>query len=264
MYLTDYHSHSILSPDGNVPLCEMADAAVAAGLSELCLTDHYDLLDLDGQRTPPYEWEPALEQFRTTAPRYEGKLQLRLGIELGGAPVDPDDCAALLRQPALDFVIGSLHNLSPAAGGGDFYCHPYPDEDACYAALDDYFSSMEALVLRPDLYDVLGHIIYPLRYMRKGITLNRFWDRIADILRTAIRLDRGMEVNTCRGINVEDWRPLLGLYRDLGGTLLTVGADAHTPSHVGAGIPAAYALIQAVGFRHIAVYEKRQPTLIAL
>ncbi|MCI8478972.1 MAG: histidinol-phosphatase HisJ family protein [Oscillospiraceae bacterium] len=264
MYLIDYHSHSILSPDGNVPLCEMADAAVNAGLSELCLTDHYDIQDLDGKRTPPYEWGPALEQFHTTAPRYGDKLQLRLGIELGGAPVDPDYCAALLQQPELDFVIGSLHNLSPASGGGDFYCHPYPDEAACYTALDDYFTSMEALVLQPDLYDVLGHIIYPLRYMLPGITLDRFWDRIAEILRAAIQRDRGMEVNTCRGVNVADWRPLLALYRDLGGTLLTVGADAHIPAHVGGGIPEAYALIQEMGFRHVAVYHRRQPTLIPI
>ena len=33
MLLTDYHTHSVLSPDGNVPLARMADAAVAAGLA---------------------------------------------------------------------------------------------------------------------------------------------------------------------------------------------------------------------------------------
>ena len=47
MLLTDYHTHSVLSPDGNVPLARMADAAVAAGLGELCITDHCDLMDQD-------------------------------------------------------------------------------------------------------------------------------------------------------------------------------------------------------------------------
>ena len=35
MFLTDYPTHTILSPDGSVPLADMADAAVAAGLIEL-------------------------------------------------------------------------------------------------------------------------------------------------------------------------------------------------------------------------------------
>ena len=44
MYLTDYHTHTVLSPDSETPLSAMADAAAAAGLDELCVTDHCDLL----------------------------------------------------------------------------------------------------------------------------------------------------------------------------------------------------------------------------
>lgn len=60
MYLTDYHTHTKLSPDGSVPLADMADAAVAAGLNELCVTDHCDLLELYGEpwttMTGPLPW----------------------------------------------------------------------------------------------------------------------------------------------------------------------------------------------------------------
>ena len=52
MLLTDYHSHTALSPDGKVSLAEMAAAARAAGLAELCVTDHCDLLDENGRIKP--------------------------------------------------------------------------------------------------------------------------------------------------------------------------------------------------------------------
>ena len=264
MYFIDYHSHTCLSPDSDTPLTEMAGAAVAAGLRELCVTDHYDLQGERGGRNGPYDWTPALAQFRDALPRYAGRLELRLGLELGGAPVDPDYCAALLNQPALDFVIGSLHNMSPQGGGVDFYFLDYSSEAGCYAALDDYFASMEALVARPDLFDVLGHIIYPLRYMLPTITLSRYWDRLRELLRRVVEAGRGMEVNTYRGKSIEEWRDLLTLYRSLGGELVTVGADAHIPQSVGKGIPQAYELLRETGFRYITVYQGRKPQMIPL
>ena len=264
MYYTDYHSHTCLSPDSDTPLTAMADAAVAAGLSELCVTDHYDLQGERGGRNAPYDWAPALMQFRDALPRYAGRLTLRLGLELGGAPVDPDYCAALLDQPALDFVIGSLHNMSPQGGGVDFYFLDYSSEAGCYAALDDYFASMEALVARPDLFDVLGHIIYPLRYMLPTVTLSRYWERLRELLRRVVKAGRGMEVNTYRGKSIEEWRDLLTLYRSLGGELITVGADAHIPQSVGKGIPQAYELLRETGFRYITVYQGRKPHMIPL
>ena len=71
MLLTDYHTHSVLSPDGNVPLARMADAAVAAGLGELCITDHCDLMDQDGGRVYGYNWPAAVSQFRETVPMFQ-------------------------------------------------------------------------------------------------------------------------------------------------------------------------------------------------
>ena len=189
MYYIDYHTHTKLSPDGEVPLAAMAEAAVQAGLTELCVTDHYDLVDLEGKPEPNgYDWVPALEQWRETAERYRGRLIIRLGMEFGSADRYPDRARATLDQPELDFVIGSLHNLTPEAGAKDFYFVDYTAPEVCYACLDDYFAQMLRLAPLPD-YDSLGHIIYPLRYMcmRDGqtVTLDRYWEQIREILRSA-------------------------------------------------------------------------------
>ena len=44
MYLADYHTHSDCSPDGRETIARMAEAAVARGLDEICITDHVDTI----------------------------------------------------------------------------------------------------------------------------------------------------------------------------------------------------------------------------
>lgn len=263
MYLTDYHCHSILSPDGKVPLSIIAEHAIDAGVKEICLTDHCDLLSGHGRRVYRYDWAAALDQYRETAPRFAGELTIKLGLEYGMGHLDPAVSADILAQPALDFVIGSIHNLSPERGGLDFYYVDYASPEVCADALDNYFTSMEQLVTT-DYYDVLGHIIYPLRYMNGMAVIDPYLDRVTEIMRTAVSKGKGIELNTYRGQSVADYRPVLERYRDIGGEIVTVGSDAHDPSFIGAGVPAAYELLRQVGFKYAAVYEKRKVTMISL
>ena len=263
MYLTEYHCHSILSPDGFVPLAEMAEHAVAMGLSELCITDHCDLLDSHANRVHEYDWAPAVAQFRETAARFEGRLKLKLGVEFGMGHLCPAESEAILSQPALDFVIGSVHNLCEEKGGTDFYYVEYHTPQDCFAALDDYFDSLDKLV-QTDYYDVLGHIIYPLRYMHGLGSMEPYYDRIAALVRTAVERGKGIEVNTYRGKTVDEWRPVLERYKNAGGEIVTVGSDAHRPEHVGLGVRETYDLLKDVGFRYVAVYDKRKPEMVKL
>ena len=95
--------------------------------------------------------------------------------------------------------------------------------------------------------------------MQAPVTLNRYQDAIRAILRTAVEKGRGMEVNTCRGRTLEEWRPILALYRDCGGELVTVGSDAHTPADVGKGVRAACALLRECGFRYFTTFTGGKP-----
>lgn len=268
MFLTDLHTHTHLSQDGHVPLSEMAQAAVNAGLSHLTVTDHFDMLNEDGHRVLTYNWTAGLAQFKEMVPLFRGKLDLRLGIELGSAHISPNHARTVIAGAGegLDMVIGSLHNFREEHGGGEYFFADFHELSACHAAVDDYLTSMEELVALPDCYDVLGHIIYPLRYMHRDghdidlLALCR--DRLAEILRKVITTGRSIEVNTCRGNTVEDWRGILKLYRDLGGTLVTTGSDAHYPKDVGKGLKEACALLQECGFRHLTVYDRRRAELI--
>ena len=180
MFLSDYHSHSLVSFDGEASMSAMARAALDAGLNELCITDHCDFLDQDGIPVRTYDWDKALDQFdEAEFFQYRDNFALRLGLELGMPHLDPAAAERICAQPWLDFVLGSVHNLSPARGGGDFYYVDYSTAAACREALDDYFSSL-SLLAESDFYDVLAHIIYPLRYMSPAdgpVTLEGFEDR---------------------------------------------------------------------------------------
>lgn len=263
MFLADYHTHSICSPDGHAPLEEMARSALDAGLNELCLTDHCDLLDYHGNPVLFYSWAPVEEQLRLARPQFEGRLTIKMGLELGEAWENPDLAAQIVSHPELDFVLGSIHNLSSVGGGVDLGMIHYESEDQCREVLDKYFDTMETLVEMP-CFDILAHVIYPLRYMgRDGfhLTLEPYEARLRKIFARLIAQGRGIELNTTRGTTVEDWRWLLELYKDCGGTLLTLGSDAHYPPHVGAGLHPAATLLKELGFSSIATYEKHKPTL---
>lgn len=261
MYLTEYHIHSILSFDGQAPLCEMAEHAIKAGIRELCITDHCDTIDENANRVYDYDWAPGLAQFRAAQEALEGKITLKLGLEYGMGHVDPTMSDRILALPELDFVIGSVHNLSLERGNGfDFYFSPFETEEDCRFVLDDYFESLEK-VARSPYYDVLGHVIYPLRYMKGIVTIEPWLDYLTEIMRIAVEKGKGIEVNTNRGRTLDEWRPVLERYKAIGGEIITVGSDAHDPVHAGLGIAQAYELLRETGFSTIAVYEKHKPQM---
>lgn len=268
MYLTDYHTHTRCSFDSQADLMEQAVRAAQLGLQELCTTDHCDLIDEKARRVYDLDWVPILNQYQQVREKMEGKLKLRLGIELGCAQTDPECARKMLSGASLDFVIGSIHNLSMERGGTDLYYVKYDTVEDCYRALDDYFASMAALVKLTDTYDVLGHVIYPLRYMTGAqggpVTLERYWEQLRAIFTAVAQSGRGIEVNTYCGRTLEPWLEVLKLYRDCGGEIVTIGSDAHNAENIGKGAQQAQQLLEAAGLRYLTVYQQRTPQFVKL
>ena len=91
-----------------------------------------------------------------------------------------------------------------------------------------------------------------------------------DIERRAISgaYGRGIEVNT------SGWRyglgapqptdDVLSLYRDLGGTIVTIGSDSHKPEHLGAYLRIAQDRLRALGFSRACTYECGEPRFYEL
>ncbi len=269
MYLADCHMHSLVSHDSDSARADMAASAVARGLDEICFTDHYDILDMDGSYNPAFDWTPARAEQQKAVAAWGDRIKLRYGIELGNVPADFAAGERALAEPGLDFVICSVHNLSVAAGCLDLYDVHYADPAICYRHLDDYFHTMLQSAEWGN-FDVMGHIPYPLRYMRdrdgQAVTLDCYQEQIRTILRRIIENGSGVEVNTKNWSDriAADYVALMTAYRELGGEIVTVGSDAHSPEYVGSHIPRVYDILRHLGFRYVAVYEGRKPHFISL
>ena len=280
MQLTDCHTHTAISPDSDASIAAMLEAAQAQGLAAYAVTDHIELCRYYPQgyygTAPRNEedffdhaarWEQAMEQNRRARALVGGSMTFISGIELGEPDADFGLAESLYRDVRLDFTIASLHELR---GKLDFYFLDYAHEDVD-ALLERYFTDLLAIA-RWGYYDVLGHVTYPLRYIvgDAGIAVDmaRWTDCLAEVFKAVIAAGRGIELNTSGyrqtyGRPFPD-EPLLRLYRDLGGTILTLGSDAHRPEDVGGGIAQGAALAKACGFDRIAVFLRHEPHYITL
>lgn len=268
MYLSDVHTHSLISPDSKAPLSDMAASAIGAGLDQLCVTDHFDLLGAYGAPETEFDWEGALAQYHAVQPETAGRLELRLGLELGSAPYDPAVARKVLSGGGeeLDFVLGSLHNWVGEQGNGDLYFTDFTDNlQLCRRAMENALNSTWKLVTEcPDCYDSLAHIIYPLRYAARdgqSLSIHEYEEQVRAIFTEVARTDHALEVNTNRGKDLAVWLPILGWFRECGGRYVTLGSDAHRPQDVAKGIREGQALLRQAGFAHTTTFRRRKPEL---
>jgi histidinol-phosphatase (PHP family) len=265
MYCSDYHLHTWISSDSPASLEQQARSALEAGLQELCVTDHWNLLDQQANPLPrTRNWEDSIAQCREARQLFDGQLEIRLGIEVGNGEVDPIAVSEGLAQAGddLDFVIGSLHNRSLGSGGIGIFTSAKNCQhiEEGIALLDDYMDTLAALTAT-DTFDVMGHVIYPLRYLpaQWQLTLDPYEEQLRELFRRLIETGRGIEFNTTQGHTIEEWIPVLKLYRDCGGEIITTGSDAHRVGQAGAGFMDAYKLLKELGFQHYCTYRNRKP-----
>lgn len=81
-------------------------------------------------------------------------------------------------------------------------------------------------------------------------------------------MGKGIEVNTA-GFKYGLGHPnptedILSRYHELGGEILTVGADAHKPEHVAYDFDRIPSILKAAGFKYYTVFKNRQPEFVRI
>lgn len=264
MYLADYHTHSATSPDGSLTVSELAEAAVRAGLDEICVTDHVDtVLWGSHEARDSFDWSRLLREIPEAREKYAGRLTIKLGAELGEAPMGFTRAEKLLHDaPQLDFVIGSVHMAGEKFQYFDLYYIEKNSEAYYNAVIDSYLEDVLRMA-RWGKFSVLGHLTLPLRYMNEELgeqmTFERHYDQCREIFRALIDGGCGIECNTNRGNAPLPDAPLLRLYRELGGEIITLGSDAHSAEYVGCCIRQRQELLRQCGFRYFCTYTGGKP-----
>lgn len=265
MYLADCHTHSRISPDASFSMTDMAEAAVAAGLDEICFTDHVEpILWNSTKLREHYDWAALEEEFHRAKEAVGDRITLRLGIELGDACRNFEHTEKLLEDaPPLDFIIGSIHMLSERYDCLDLYYFDPKTEEEAYDGIADYLGQIWKIA-EWGKFDVLGHLTLPLRYLNENrgwnLNMDRFGSEITDIFSLLNSRGLGIEVNTNRGGTPLPDGKWLRLYEDMMcEPVITLGSDAHTTEFVGCAIRERQLLLRECGFQSFCTFENRRP-----
>ncbi len=276
MFICDYHTHSHFSFDGapDASVDAICRAAIERGVTDLCITDHFECNACAEGTYPPYDADAAEAAIMQAKETYKDRLHLAYGIELGQANQYPEEAKALLSAHPFEFVIGSIHNLR---GAPDF----------CYMNFESMMRSMshtyigylferymdeliEVAEVLPKL-SAVGHLTYIQRYCElagQHYDFKRHFPKAEQLFSKLIARGTALEVNVSTlwkglGFAMPD-RDFLSLYYDCGGRLVTVGTDSHVPTHIGECVSEGFDLLRRLGLNQVLVVRNGCECVIAL
>lgn len=262
----DVHMHCVFSNDSETRPEDMVESAIAKGLSVICFTDHYDKDNLDWGDEAIFDVESYFQKMIELQEEYRDQIDIRIGAEIGMQPYLAEYYQDFMAQHPFDFVIGSVHSVLEHDVALDFFQkHSDPE------GYKIYFEEMLQDVQKIKSYDVLGHLDYIVRYSNqgsKGFDLNDYMDIIEEILKQVIAHGKGIEMNMSGlkyGLGAPHPQPeIIKRYRELGGEIITVGADGHIPEHIAYDYHLADDILKSCGFKYYTEFKGRKPLFVKI
>lgn len=272
MIQADMHMHTWFSTDSEACPRDMADEAVRKGLKTICFTDHFDKDDLEWGEEGIFDVDAYFVEMQKLQEEYAGKLNIRIGIELGLRTYLKDYYEELTKKYPFDFVIGSVHNVpyKKDAEGNILYTDPAAEKLFTDRTDKEAYRLMMETTLEnvrtSDCFQTLGHLDYVVRYGKsreKEYSYTDYADIIDEILKLLIEKEKGLEVNSAGlkyGLPFAHPHPnVLKRYRELGGEIITIGADAHKPEHIAYDFAKAEEILKSCGFKYYTEFFEQKP-----
>lgn len=266
--LCDYHVHSEYSDDSVYPMETIIEDAIQKGMKELCFTDHVDYGVkedwINGKEVPNavmnVHYEKYFEEIERLQKKYEGQIVIRKGLEFGIQMHTRNLFQKLVDTYPMDFIILSVHQVEDK----EFWNNDFQKgrtEEEYYAR---YYKELYDLVHNFHSYSVLGHMDLIRRYDDKdGFPFEKNEAMIREILKQVIADGKGIEVNTSsKRYGLDDLTPskkILEIYKELGGTILTIGSDSHKKEHLGEAIEEIKQQLKEMGFEKYCTFKNYQP-----
>jgi histidinol-phosphatase (PHP family) len=262
--IADCHIHTEFSDDSDAAPEAMAEKAAFLGMKAICFTDHYDMdFPLGGFELRTEEYCRALAGLKR---EYEGRLEIRTGVELGLQPELQEKIPEYLRRYAFDYVIGSIHLVK---GKDPYYRQELDMSDR--EMYREYFRFTLENLQKNTGFHSLGHLDYVARYgydHGKACTYQEHAELLDEILKLLVRRDIALELNTGgmrKGLPHPNPHPdILRRYRELGGEMVTLGSDAHRPSDIGSGFAEAVRILKENGFGSVTEFRQGRPVEVPI
>ncbi|MBQ5399525.1 MAG: histidinol-phosphatase HisJ family protein [Ruminococcus sp.] len=270
--ICDTHVHSSNSFDGESTVREICESAIEKGISSVTITDHMEAPEISlGDKSifgnAVKSITQSVKDVEELSEEYEGRVSLLKGMELGEPLHKPSLTKKAYEIADFDFILASIHNV---LNEEDFYYLTYTRENVP-SLLERYFNELLDTAQNAD-FDSLAHLTYPMRYIieRTDIRpdLDKYSEIIDEIFLTLVKRNKALEINTSGlfkpiGTTLPDL-DLVRRFRELGGSLVTIGSDAHNCKKLGAGVVEGIEIARLCGFKSYTVYQNRSPKQVAI
>ncbi|MBQ7776795.1 MAG: histidinol-phosphatase HisJ family protein [Lachnospiraceae bacterium] len=260
----DFHMHSSFSGDSDAPMEAMIQKGIELGLTHMCFTEHNDFDFPVCEETPEGTFELNVDAYLYDLlkyrEKYKDKINILFGIELGLQPQVMRQNSILAKSYDFDFIIGSSHICNKK----DPYYPPFYEGRSEEEAYREYFESILENIKKFSNFDVYGHLDYVVRYgpnKDANYSYAKYRDILDLVLELLIDKGKGLEINT-GGVKsgLKELHPctdILKRYRELGGEIITIGSDAHSPEVLTAHFDRATDVLKECGFKYYTIFEKR-------
>jgi histidinol-phosphatase (PHP family) len=263
--LMDCHTHSSFSNDSNISLEAAVHKARKLGLGGIVFTDHLELDHPLPEFNKNFDIALRSEQFVPIQRKYEGELKLLQGIEIGFQPHLVGTLQSVIKNHDFDQVICSTHVVDRM---DEDLLFSNPSKQYVYSR---YLEAIYQAVATFDDFDVIGHIGYVCRYVPyqdKSLCYDDYHDILDAILKRVIEKGKGIEVNTSGYFRKLDFPhpdfDTIKRYKELGGSIITLGSDAHSVARIGDRFDYVVQRLVDLGFSYVTYFEKRQPVFIKI
>ncbi|WP_347451202.1 histidinol-phosphatase HisJ family protein [Acetoanaerobium noterae] len=264
MIKRDYHIHTAYSDDCIIPMETMVLSAIEKGMEEIALTDHvdYDYPDRDLPFVVNYDLYS--QDYYALKEKYQDKINILFGVEIGLQPHLGSKIEELLAKYPFDFAIGSIHTVKRH----DIYARRFWDNKSKVKGYTEYFEDVLECAKMHSCYRVFGHLDYVNRYGGfddKTLYYKDYADIIDEILKTIIKGERGIEINTSGyryGLTqTHPQRDILKRYKELGGEIITLGSDSHKAEDISADFDIAEQMLKDLGIHYLTKFSKMKPEM---
>ncbi|PNY80760.1 histidinol-phosphatase [Deinococcus koreensis] len=253
--LFDSHLHTPLCGHATGTPREYAQAALDAGLSGLCFTDH---MPMPSWYDAPWRMRREqlaqyVDEVAAVQAEFAGRLEVRLGLEADFHPGTERFVENVLNAHDWDYVIGSVHYIGAWGFDNPEFVAEYDSRDL-RGLYREYYLLVEGAA-KSGLFDSIGHLDLP----------KKFGHLDPDGYAALHALDVVAESGLSLDFNTAGWRkpvaeayPAPNLTRAAAerGIGFVLGSDAHRPREVGFRFTDAIKQIHDVGGR-IVTYEGR-------
>ena len=235
--------------------------AINQNLTTLGMSDHGPYPDDRlGFRMEYKELPEYISTVENLKEKYKDKIAVKAGMEFGVQTHTIPEYEKLFRSYPFDFIILSIHQ----AGDQEFWTSEYQSGRTQQEYNEGYYKELLSVVQNYHNYSVLGHMDLIVRYDSYGVyPFEKLKPLLTEILKTVIADGKGIEVNTSNHrYGLSDMTPsrdILKLYKELGGTIITIGSDSHKKEHLGAYIDWAKEELRKLGYTQFCTFEKMQP-----